>query len=694
MKKKTLSKLVLIVIFLSITFIYWFFSNYAVISQEYYYFIDTNFLNNYSDNSFYVWNPAINNGVYTFLGPFNGLLLLKPLSILGYLLNYQNIVQFFIFSSLFISIPSYYFSFNRYFKNNALCLFSSIFYILNPWVLERVISGHVFFLISLPFYPLIISLFLKFFEKEKLEFLIYTYFFSFFVIILSIQFYLIILIIIILIFIYNILTNKKYRRKDFVFKILFFFLLIMIPFAINYVYIIGLTQQTNILTSFHQDAKTIGTAQTLLNIFTLTNGQFFYAGKIYGNLRVFYLIPLFGLFFLMLKGSKNLTYVSFAVLLIFSINYYSIYINIILFRDLTKFILIYVLLLPYISYKLFENLPSKKIKYLILVLFLTLGSYPYVFNNGYLNYVKLANIDSHAYEELNNLENTEKILFLPFWPDVKYVYISNNTLTTTDFLQYNSPYKNIYYTYNDFNSINQELLKIYSLNDINKFADKYNVRYLLFRKDILLSVFGNQEMLFITLHKELNQRTKLIFSNKYFDVFELNSKKPSIIGENISYKKINPTKYKLFIKNIKTSKDLSFMDSFHNEWRLYIKPIQTNNWCQQLRYYSNANVIECQPQQNFFDGEELSYLWEKPIFDSTHKLVNEYANGWTIDPEYIKANYPKEYYKIYPDGSIDIEMTLYFRPQSYLYLGIIISTFTFVGCIAYLTRGWWRKRNG
>jgi len=63
-----------------------------------------------------------------------------------------------------------------------------------------------------------------------------------------------------------------------------------------------------------------------------------------------------------------------------------------------------------------------------------------------------------------------------------------------------------------------------------------------------------------------------------------------------------------------------------------------------------------------------------------------------IDPEYIKANYPKEYYKIYPDGSIDIEMTLYFKPQSYFYLGIIISTFTFVGCIAYLMRNWSRKR--
>jgi len=59
-------------------------------------------------------------------------------------------------------------------------------------------------------------------------------------------------------------------------------------------------------------------------------------------------------------------------------------------------------------------------------------------------------------------------------------------------------------------------------------------------------------------------------------------------------------------------------------------------------------------------------------------MVYDYANQWTIDPEYIRANYPKEYYRENPDGSIDVRMTLYFRPQSYFYLGLIISGTTFV----------------
>ena len=84
---------------------------------------------------------------------------------------------------------------------------------------------------------------------------------------------------------------------------------------------------------------------------------------------------------------------------------------------------------------------------------------------------------------------------------------------------------------------------------------------------------------------------------------------------------------------------------------------------------------------------------QEPIFDDTHKMVYEYANQWTIDPEYIRKNYGKEYYHENPDGSIDIRMTLYFRPQSYFYLGLIISGLTLSGCIGYLiVSGVWRRK--
>ena len=73
-------------------------------------------------------------------------------------------------------------------------------------------------------------------------------------------------------------------------------------------------------------------------------------------------------------------------------------------------------------------------------------------------------------------------------------------------------------------------------------------------------------------------------------------------------------------------------------------------------------------------------------------MVYDYANQWTIDPDYIRANYPKEYYKENPDGSIDVRMTLYFKPQSYFYLGLIISGTTLLVLIGYLGYDTIRRR--
>jgi hypothetical protein len=49
-------------------------------------------------------------------------------------------------------------------------------------------------------------------------------------------------------------------------------------------------------------------------------------------------------------------------------------------------------------------------------------------------------------------------------------------------------------------------------------------------------------------------------------------------------------------------------------------------------------------------------------------------------------------YKENPDGSIDLEFTLYFKPQSYFYLGIIISGTTLILCLSYLGYTFYRHR--
>ena len=72
-------------------------------------------------------------------------------------------------------------------------------------------------------------------------------------------------------------------------------------------------------------------------------------------------------------------------------------------------------------------------------------------------------------------------------------------------------------------------------------------------------------------------------------------------GPNISFKKINPTKYKLNISGAKTPYILVFNESFNKDWKLM---------------YKNKLIIP------------------KP----KHLLVNGYANAWLIDPSYVDNN--------------------------------------------------------
>ena len=155
----------------------------------------------------------------------------------------------------------------------------------------------------------------------------------------------------------------------------------------------------------------------------------------------------------------------------------------------------------------------------------------------------------------------------------------------------------------------------------------------------------------------------------------------------------------LRIKKIQKKHVLSFWDSFNIWWKLYLTtsdslvPIlsekeninKKNSVWSTIDYIMNKYVL--------FQLWDFKYLREKPIFEETHHLVNDYANGRTLDAEYIKKNFPKDYYKENPDGSIDVNLALYFKPQSYFYLWLGVSGLTFFCLIAWLLVDRRRQKN-
>ncbi|MFA4817341.1 MAG: alpha-(1-_3)-arabinofuranosyltransferase family protein [Parcubacteria group bacterium] len=133
----------------------------------------------------------------------------------------------------------------------------------------------------------------------------------------------------------------------------------------------------------------------------------------------------------------------------------------------------------------------------------------------------------------------------------------------------------------------------------------------------------------------------------------------SVDMPKLDFTNISPTKYLVNISGATAPYYLVLSESFNPNWKVY--------------------VVGENKSTGFWDT-----LFGNALPEENHLKVNGYANGWTIDPEYIKQNFSKDYYKENPDGSIDVELTLYFKPQSYFYLGIIISITTLLGCLGYL----------
>jgi hypothetical protein len=144
----------------------------------------------------------------------------------------------------------------------------------------------------------------------------------------------------------------------------------------------------------------------------------------------------------------------------------------------------------------------------------------------------------------------------------------------------------------------------------------------------------------------------------------------------ITFQRINPTKYEVMVENATSPFFLVFSESYHPEWKAYVgsEPFEFNEI---IAEYNNVEVREARQELRFTLGD-ISYFLKKSIGGERHFLVNGYANAWYIDPKEI--------------GEENFTITLYFRPQSYFYLGLFISGLTLIGCIGYLFWSWWKVK--
>jgi hypothetical protein len=166
---------------------------------------------------------------------------------------------------------------------------------------------------------------------------------------------------------------------------------------------------------------------------------------------------------------------------------------------------------------------------------------------------------------------------------------------------------------------------------------------------------------------QISHLKKIDIGTKEIEIYENPNFKPHIylteekesLGvyipfKKVSYNPVTPTKYTINLDDIRATVFLNFAENYHPKWSLRIGEF---NW------------FEVLSKSDYF------------LPDEYHTRSETGFNSFAIDPKEVCGKFDC---KRNQDGSYDIKLTLFFKPQSYLYLGMIISGSTLAICLSYL----------
>lgn len=223
-------------------------------------------------------------------------------------------------------------------------------------------------------------------------------------------------------------------------------------------------------------------------------------------------------------------------------------------------------------------------------------------------------------------------------------------------------------------SLGEAMTGFLKRNYSNNLLDMSSVKYVIVpyndpQGDInIFQYYGEEKSYYINELSKLNYLSKLNIGVNDLAVYENHDYKPHVYltKEKESIKKsqqyrevdfqfINPTEYKIYLNNINVPVYLNFSDTYHPQWKIRIG----------------------------------NFSWWDALFGNSYFLPDEnhFKNDANLNSFYID---PKEACRLYEgctkneDGSYDIELTLFFRPQAYMYVGGIISLTTLISMLGYL----------
>lgn len=243
------------------------------------------------------------------------------------------------------------------------------------------------------------------------------------------------------------------------------------------------------------------------------------------------------------------------------------------------------------------------------------------------------------------------------------------------------------------------LVQIEDWEGITIFENKYFLPHFYIPKEIVALPDGEVNTFYQLLSNPDYDLLTALYIDGQNEKWVLNSILAKINQESVAneakqppkleIKKINSTKYKIVVYGAKDNFPLVFSESFHKNWNVYlsdkIEGNKENINSSDVLYNTiyNNNI----PSGGIFDG-----LFKKPVIDQNeHFIVNDYANAWIIQPEKLCSENPGKCVKDH-DGNYDFEIVIEFWSQQLFYIGSLISCFTLLISLIFMSGCWVVRR--
>lgn len=324
-----------------------------------------------------------------------------------------------------------------------------------------------------------------------------------------------------------------------------------------------------------------------------------------------------------------------------------------MYREATKFYLMTSLGFTVSIGTLFASIKNNIVKYVLILLFLIYQTsilLPVISNK--LNSTFIPRNIPDEYVHFNEKIDAEGDFYRVLWLPRLSRWASNSPLhqniSVTDFA-YSSWLK----FYNPGEPVHLDLSRfIFKLTD-QEFAD-LAIKYVvvphtdIYNDDNFFSDYGNEKPLYISnLYSRFG--TPIIYGDLY--IFKTNLSNAGLFSFNKSYTrsfvKLSSVEYVISLDTKYGGDGFVFLETFHPNW--YLFPVKGFSWW------------------------KAPFL--KPIADKNHYVEYGYANAWNLSQEDLdRARNEKG----------EVELVLYFLPQTYFYYGLTISLSTLFGLVCYI----------